>query len=70
MKLKIGDSYKEEFVITQEMVNKFAELSGDKSLHLDKEFGQARFKTNCADYFRHIFWKGNEQNFRVMVLYT
>ena len=31
MKLKIGDSCKEEFIITQEMVNKFAELSGDKN---------------------------------------
>ena len=46
MKLKIGDNYKEEFVITQEMVNKFAELSGDKNpLHLDKEFAaKTRFK--------------------------
>ena len=30
MKLKVGDNYKEEFIITQEMVNKFAELSGDE----------------------------------------
>lgn len=46
MKLKIGDSYKEDFIITQEMVNKFAELSGDKNpLHLDKEFAaKTRFK--------------------------
>ena len=46
MKLKIGDSYKEEFIITQEMVNKFAELSGDKNpLHLDKKFAaKTRFK--------------------------
>ena len=46
MKLKIGDSYKEEFVITQEMVNKFAKLSGDKNpLHIDKKFAaKTRFK--------------------------
>lgn len=46
MKLKIGDNYKEEFIITQEMVNKFAELSGDKNpLHLDKKFAaKTRFK--------------------------
>ena len=46
MKLKIGDNYKEEFIITQEMVNKFAELSGDKNpLHIDKKFAaKTRFK--------------------------
>ena len=46
MKLKIGDSYKEEFVITQKMVNKFAKLSGDKNpLHIDKKFAaKTRFK--------------------------
>ena len=46
MKFKIGDSYKEEFIITQEMVNKLAELSGDKNpLHLDKKFAaKTRFK--------------------------
>ena len=46
MKLKVGDNYKEEFIITQEMVNKFAELSGDRNpLHLDKEFAaKTRFK--------------------------
>ena len=39
MKLKVGDNYSENFVITQEMVNRFAELSGDKNpLHLDKDF--------------------------------
>ena len=32
MKLKIGNFYKEEFIITQEMVNQFAKLSGDKIL--------------------------------------
>tara|TARA_B100000029_G_scaffold152890_1_gene148044 strand:+ start:1158 stop:1562 length:405 start_codon:yes stop_codon:yes gene_type:complete len=46
MKLKIGDNHKEEFIITQEMVNRFAELSGDKNpLHLDKKFAaKTRFK--------------------------
>ena len=46
MKLKIGDNYKEEFIITQEMVDKFAELSGDKNpLHIDKKFAaKTRFK--------------------------
>ena len=46
MKLQVGDNYKEEFIITQEMVNKFAELSGDRNpLHLDKEFAaKTRFK--------------------------
>ena len=46
MKLIIGDNYKEDFIITQEMVNNFAELSGDKNpLHIDKEFAsKTRFK--------------------------
>lgn len=46
MKLKIGDNYTENFIITQDMVNKFAELSGDKNpLHLEKEFAaKTRFK--------------------------
>lgn len=37
--LKVGDTYETEFIITQEQVNTFAELSGDKNpLHLDAEF--------------------------------
>ncbi len=46
MKLQVGDSHREEFIITQEMVNKFAELSGDNNpLHLDKDFAsKTRFK--------------------------
>ena len=57
MKLKIGDNYKEEFVITQDMVNKFAELSGDKNpLHLDKEFAsQTMFRERIA----HGMWSGS-----------
>ena len=46
MKLKVGDNYSEKFIITQDMVNKFAELSGDKNpLHIDKKFAaKTRFK--------------------------
>ena len=46
MKLKVGDFYEEDFIITQEMVNEFSELSGDKNpLHTDKEFAKkTRFK--------------------------
>ena len=46
MKLKVGDNYSEKFIITQDMVNKFAELSGDKNpLHVDKDFAaKTRFK--------------------------
>tara|TARA_B110000116_G_C16796135_1_gene566849 strand:- start:1072 stop:1476 length:405 start_codon:yes stop_codon:yes gene_type:complete len=46
MKLKVGDFYEEDFIITQEMVNKFSELSSDKNpLHTDKEFAKkTRFK--------------------------
>lgn len=37
--LKVGDEYKVDFTITQEMVNQFAELSGDKNpIHLDAEY--------------------------------
>lgn len=37
--LKVGDTYETEFTITQDQVNAFAELSGDKNpLHIDAEF--------------------------------
>lgn len=37
--LKLGDNYQEPFTITQEQVNLFAELSGDKNpLHIDAEY--------------------------------
>ncbi|MEP2024128.1 MAG: MaoC family dehydratase [Reichenbachiella sp.] len=37
--LKVGDTYETEFNISQEQVNAFAELSGDKNpLHIDSEF--------------------------------
>ncbi|MEM8894272.1 MAG: MaoC family dehydratase [Bacteroidota bacterium] len=44
--MKVGDQYQEDFVITQEMVNQFAELSGDKNpLHLDADYAaQTPFK--------------------------
>jgi 3-hydroxybutyryl-CoA dehydratase len=36
MMLKVGDTYQTEFTITQEQVDQFAELSGDKNpLHID-----------------------------------
>ena len=46
MKLKIGDYYREEFSISQGMVNKFAKLSGDDNpIHYDKSYAaKTRFK--------------------------
>ena len=46
MKLKIGDYYREEFSITQDMVNEFAKLSGDNNpIHLDEDYAaKTRFK--------------------------
>ncbi|MCV9388317.1 MaoC family dehydratase [Reichenbachiella ulvae] len=37
--LKVGDQYQTEFSITQEQINLFAEISGDKNpLHLDADY--------------------------------
>ena len=46
MKLKIGDSQTEEFIISQTQVNQFAELTGDKNpLHTNKNYAlKTRFK--------------------------
>ncbi len=46
MKLKIGDYIKEEFTISQNQVNQFAELTGDKNpLHIDAFYAsKTRFK--------------------------
>lgn len=45
--LKPGDTYETDFMITQEQVNAFAELSGDKNpLHIDPSFAaQTNFKS-------------------------
>jgi 3-hydroxybutyryl-CoA dehydratase len=44
--MKVGDQYQTDFIITQQMVSAFAELSGDKNpLHLDAEYAaQTPFK--------------------------
>ena len=46
MKLKIGDSQTEEFIISQKQVNQFAELTGDQNpLHTNKNYAlKTRFK--------------------------
>ena len=46
MKLKFGDYYREEFSITQDMVNEFAKLSGDNNpIHLDEDYAaKTRFR--------------------------
>ena len=46
MLLEIGDTYKYEFRFSQEDVQKFAEVTGDKNpLHLDPEYAaKTRFK--------------------------
>lgn len=45
--LKVGDTYETEFVITQDQVNQFAELSEDKNpLHIDPVFAaETNFKS-------------------------
>lgn len=50
MNLKIGDTYETEFTITQEQVNAFAELSGDKNpLHIDLAYASTtNFKSTIV----------------------
>jgi len=45
--LKIGDTYSTEFIISQDQVNAFAELSGDKNpIHIDADYAATtNFKT-------------------------
>lgn len=41
-KIKLGDIYTESFSYTQEDVNKFAEISGDKNpIHLDEDYAKS-----------------------------
>src|SRR5215217_5358944 len=50
MDLKIGDSFSTERKVTDELVNKFAEVSGDYNpIHLDEEFAKTtRFGKRIA----------------------
>ena len=50
MELKIGDSFSTERKVTDELVRKFAEVSGDYNpIHLDEEFAKAtRFGKRIA----------------------
>src|SRR5882757_955350 len=50
MELKIGDSYANERLVTDELVRKFAEVSGDYNpLHLDDDFARTtRFGKRIA----------------------
>jgi len=42
--IKINQSYSKAFVITEEMINGFAEYTGDKNpVHLDEEFASKTF---------------------------
>lgn len=51
--MKIGDSYSESFIITQEEVNVFASISGDKNpLHIDADYAsQSIFKKRIVHGF-------------------
>lgn len=57
MELKVGDKYETEFCITQEQVDAFAELSGDRNpLHIDPEYAAT---TNFKSTIVHgIFTSG------------
>jgi acyl dehydratase len=50
MNIKIGDTFKKERLVTDELVRAFAEVSGDHNpIHLDEEFAkQTRFGRRIA----------------------
>lgn len=50
MRIKIGDSFKKERVVTDELIRAFAEVSGDYNpIHLDEEFARTtRFGRRIA----------------------
>lgn len=50
MKIKIGDTFRKERLVTDELVRAFAEVSGDfNPIHLDEEFAkQTRFGRRIA----------------------
>lgn len=50
MEIKIGDSFSKERTVTDELVRRFAEVSGDfNPIHLDEEFAkQTRFGRRIA----------------------
>ena len=41
MKIKINDQYSKFFIISEKMINDFAEITGDKNpIHIDEEFAK------------------------------
>lgn len=50
MNIRPGDSFKFRRKVTSELINRFADVSGDKNpIHLDEEFAkQSRFKKRIA----------------------
>lgn len=50
MNIRPGDSFKFRRTVTSELINRFADVSGDKNpIHLDEEFAkQSRFKKRIA----------------------
>ena len=53
MRIKINDEYTRNFTVTEEMIDKFALVTGDKNpIHLDKEYAQkSLFKKRIAHGF-------------------
>lgn len=48
MNIKVGDSYSEQFKITEEMVVRFTELTGDKNpIHLDSKYAESTRFGKC-----------------------